>query len=345
MKRPGIGIALFILTMLTAVLVGVMYFSSSWLGTSFAPADLYAWLDQFNIKTLSSLSVMLSDILIAGGADPEQAGQASVSILSIALFYAVTLIIGLTFYALAGRRGRKPDYIDGLTASVVLAAPMIFFSLTAGSSDLPELINGVWQALLFLGWGAGLSYSLGRTMIPHSPGPVPAVGKPLTDLNQVDPKQAELLGPPPPIDEASLAPDTSLAISDAAKIDRRQFLLRFGASTAALATGSVVAGRALANQPDEAQTSRPSMPVADPELLAAQPEMLGNFRRFAILRPNETGMNESQVLALGTEYPDRHYVSVWIGDRSPIVIYESLESVLAAFGSGEQPATAYWLDS
>lgn len=49
-------------------------------------------------------------------------------------------------------------------------------------------------------------------------------------------------------------------------------------------------------------------------------------------------------LALGAEYPDRNYVSVWIGEHSPIIIYDDLQTALAAFGSDEDPVGLFFID-
>jgi hypothetical protein len=82
-----------------------------------------------------------------------------------------------------------------------------------------------------------------------------------------------------------------------------------------------------------------------PEFLEAQRQLFSSFRRFVIVRGGADSSEESNVLALGAEFPDRNYVSVWIGGRSPIVIYENLQTALVAFGSeDDESAAAYWLD-
>ena len=82
-----------------------------------------------------------------------------------------------------------------------------------------------------------------------------------------------------------------------------------------------------------------------PEFRAAQSELFGQFRRFAIVRGGSAAVDTSNVLALGAEYPDRNYVSIWLGGHSPIVIYNSLETALAAYSTDDEPAGLFWLDA
>ncbi len=126
-------------------------------------------------------------------------------------------------------------------------------------------------------------------------------------------------------------------------IGRRQFLLQFGAGAAAI-TAMSAAGAALAPGNDTAQLQR-TLPMISPDFKVAQRELFGSFRRFAIVRGGANSADESNVLALGAEYPDRNYVSIWLGGRSPIVIYENLGTALAAYSTEDQNAGVFWLDS
>lgn len=130
---------------------------------------------------------------------------------------------------------------------------------------------------------------------------------------------------------------------DESGIGRRQFLLQFGAGAAAI-TAIGAAGGKLASSNQETVALQKTLPMLGPEFIAAQNELFGNFRRFAIVRGEMESAAESNVVALGAEYPDRNYVSVWLGGRSPIVIYESLASAVAAFSTEEEESGVYWLD-
>jgi hypothetical protein len=345
MKRSGIGVALFIIIILTVALVSVMYFAHQWFGAVFLPVDLLAWLEQLDLAMLSTLSEGLMDILTSIGLSVPVAEQTTTLILATITFGSVALLIGLGFYIFSGRRGRKPDWIDGLTVSVILAAFMIFVNLVAGSSRLPAPINITWLILLSLGWGIGLSYALAGTMRPV-PSKSPAIEETMGLTNDIAAEAGEIAG------EASVIaggdqppPEESVSLVEAPNVmDRRQFLLRFGAGTAAIAAASATAGSALAYQAAADEQPRLPIPMASIEFRQAQRELLGTFRRFVILHTPDDVAAEANVLALGTEYPDRDYVSIWIGERSPIMIYESIETALTAFGSNGEPASVYWLD-
>jgi hypothetical protein len=348
MKRPGIGIALFIILMLTAALLGVSYLAAQWLGTPFVPVDLSAWLAQSGLESWPALVESVNNILTNLGIGLLTSTTTAEAFLAILLFFGYGIVIGLGFYAITGRRGNQPDLIDGLVAGAFFGAPMVFISLAVGTSTLPPLLNITWLALLFLAWGGALGDSMARAMVPIPP-------QPPDDIEAVTVDEE-------PIVEVIDTIDTEEAVEDLTDTDlveeyvavkeepqsimgRRQFLLRFGASTAAIAAGSAVAGRAFAYQPPDVDEPRVPLPLAEPGFLEAQQELFGNFRRFAIVRDSALSPGESNVLALGAEYPDRNYISIWIGDGSPIIIYENLETAAEAFSSDGQPAAIYWLDN
>jgi hypothetical protein len=347
MKRPKIGNALFIIFMLTAALLGVSYLSSEWLGTPFVPADLAAWLGNSGLGPWNAAADLAHNGLEKLGIETIVPATTVDQLLSIIVFFVLAFIIGIGVYAFTGRREHRPDFIDGLVglvAGTLFGVPMIFINLAGDTSTLPAALNIAWLGLLFLGWGVALSYSFARLMIPIPPQPpeVLAIG-PSDDDDVIEVVEEEESG-------GELLETSPVAEREAIKEDpqsimgRRQFLLRFGASTAAIAAGSAVAGRALAYQPDEVQPRIP-LPMAEPAFLEAQQELFGQFRRFAIVRNVAVDPEESNVLALGAEYPDRNYISVWIGDGSPIIIYENLETATEAFSVGGQPAAIYWLDN
>jgi hypothetical protein len=345
MKRPGIGIALFIILMLTAALLGVSYLAAQWLGTPFVPVDLATWLAQSGLESWPALVESTNNFLTNLGIDTLTSPTTAEVLLAIILFFAYAIVIGSGFYAFTGRRGNQPDLIDGLVAGVFFGAPLVFVSLAGGTSILPPLLNITWLSLLFLGWGGALGDSMARAMVPIPPQPPDDIEAVTVDEEPV----VEVIGTEDAVEDLT---DTDLveeyvAVKEEPQsiMGRRQFLLRFGASTAAIAAGSAVAGRALAYQPPDVEEPRVPLPLAEPGFLEAQQELFGNFRRFAIVRDSALSPGESNVLALGAEYPDRNYISIWIGDGSPIIIYENLETAAEAFSSDGQPAAIYWLDT
>lgn len=313
-NRPGLGLVLLTILLITAPLVSLLYLGAQLLRLPFPPFDLYDWPVRAGFAPWASLATSLS--APADGGNIAQNAALTQWLLGLTLFLALAVGVGLAFYAYTSRRGRAPDTIDGLTAGALLAVPMIFVALAVDSSPLAAPLVVVWLALLFITWGVVLSYAFARLVRPIAP-PLTA-DAPLTDA--------------PPVGEPATG------------IDRRRFLLQFGASTAAVATVTAAAGAALARQQDAVALQR-TLPMIAPEFRAAQSELFGQFRRFAIVRGGAASVDTSNVLALGAEYPDRNYVSIWLGGHSPIVIYNSLETALAAYSTDDEPAGLFWLDA
>ena len=303
-RRSGSGSAILVILLATLPLIGIMYLGHQLLNLPFVPFDLYDWPIRAGIAPWISLIDTLTGSQAAVGGNIAQSASLVQWLLSLGLFLLVALIVGLAFRAFVTRRDRHPDLIDGVTIGILFAAPMIFMSLTTSGSPLPALLNVVWLGALFVVWGIVLAYAFGHLMEPAG----------------------------------ATLPDGSLA----GGIGRRQFLLQFGAGAAAI-TAISAAGAALAPGKDAAQLQK-SLPMVAPDFLQAQQELFGNFRRFVIVRGGTTSAAESNVLALGAEYPDRNYVSVWLGGRSPIVIYENIQTALSAFSTEDQIAGIYWLD-
>ncbi len=291
-----------------------MYLGAQLLRLPFTPFDLYDWPVRAGFAPWARAIDDLNTAQASGGGNIVQVAPLTQWLVALALFLALAFGVGLTFYAFVVRRGRVPDRVDGVTVGALFAAPMIFISLIVGSSPMPALLNIGWLAALYIGWGVTLGYAFGRLMKVRSE------------------RQAAT-------DEA-----TDTADGEAVGIGRRQFLLQFGASTAAVAAVSAAAGTALARRTDAAQLQR-TLPMISPEFQEAERELFGGFRRFAIVRGGTTTADETNVLALGAEYPDRNYVSIWLGGRSPIVIYENLQTALAAYSTDEAEAGLFWLDS
>ncbi len=303
-SRPGIGRTILVILFVSTPLLAILYLGHTWLGIPFPPFTLVNWLN----RTGYAPWVRITDALIGSTAinadDLLRRTMQAQWILGVTLFFLLALIVGILFYGLMRRRGRSNPLVTVLFG-LLFVAPFVFAGLALGDSALSPGIVVAWLVGWGIIWALIIDYSFGRlTRIPA----------------------------PQPSDE--LVP---------AGIDRRQFLIQMGAGAAALATiGSAAAGAVAKGQ--EAAQLQATLPMISPELLEAQRELFGRFRRFAIVRNGKVAEDESNVLALGAEYPDRNYVSIWIGGSSPIIVYENLRSALAAYGTEDNPAVAYFLD-
>lgn len=303
-SRPGIGRAILVILFVSTPLLAILYLGHTWLGIPFPPFTLVNWLN----RTGYAPWVRITDALIGSTAvnadDLLRRTMQAQWILGVALFFLLALIVGILFYAVKGRRGRSNSLV-AVFFGLMFVAPFFFAGLALGDSTLSHGIIIAWLTGWGIIWALFIDDSLGR----------------LTRIQ---------------------VPQSSGELSPTG-IDRRQFLIQMGAGAAALATIGSAAAASAAKGQDAAQLQR-TLPMISPELLEAQQELFGRFRRFAIVRNGNVAEDESNVLALGAEYPDRNYVSIWIGGSSPIIVYENLRSALAAYGTEDNPAGAYFLD-
>ncbi len=303
-SRPGIGRAILVVLFVSTPLLAILYLGYASLGIPFPPFTLFNWLNRTGYAPWVGVTDALIGSTAVNADDLLRRTMQAQWILGVTLFFLLALIVGILFYGLMRRRGRSNPLVTVLFG-LLFVAPFVFAGLALGDSALSPGIVVAWLVGWGILWALISDYSLGR--LTRIPAPQPS---------------GELV----PIG-----------------IDRRQFLIQMGAGAAALATiGSAAAGAVAKGQ--EAAQLQASLPMISPELLEAQRELFGRFRRFAIVRNGEVAEDESNVLALGAEYPDRNYVSIWIGGNSPIIVYENLRSALAAYGTEGNPAGAYFLD-
>jgi len=303
-SRPSPSRAALVIILVSAPLLILLYLGHLSLGLSFPPFNLVDWLNRTDSPLWARIMEALAEGTTTVTADDLLRRMAQPEWLAgTALFFLLALIVGLLFYAMMRRRGRS-NVIVTLIFGSLFVGPFLLARTTAADSPLPVAVDVAWLAGWGIMWALVIDHALGR-------------------LARVYPPQAALV-------PASVG------------IDRRQFLLQFGAGAAAIAAIGSAATAAVAQE----QTSRAprTLPMISPELMDAQQELFGRFRRFAIVRSSKVTSDKANVLALGAEYPDRQYVSVWIGDQSPIMVYGDLRSALEAFGTDGNSAGVFFLD-
>lgn len=328
MRKIGIGTAILVSLFLTVPLAALLYLGHVLFRLPFLPADLYGWFVRAGVEPFILLYDWSSGGGVTNGALP---AQANILTLSTTLFLIIGLLTGILFHLLIGRKSSSLDWVDGLAIGALFGTPLMFVSLNLGSSLLNPFLQLAWLAALFIAWGLSLVWVYRR----------------LGRLDEIEDQEAAVLPPANSQIEAESAEAVTIAQAPVEAgprtIGRRQFLLRFGASAAAITAISGVAATLL-DSPEREAAQQYVLPVADPETIAFYNEA---FRRFSIVRL-QPGAAEGEIslLALGAEYPDQHYVTVWVGEQSPIVVYENIETALNAYRE-EAAGTVdiIWLDS
>lgn len=319
MRKVTPGNALFVTVLVTLALLGIQYAGLRLAGLPFSPFDLYDALTRSGLGTWQALVEGTLAFFGDTGRSAAQALTLTRWTLSLMTFSLLALLAGLLVWVILGRRPILPDALDGMTAGLAWGLPMMILAVFAGRSLADPVLIIVWILALYAVWGVVHALAYRRLM------------RPLPDLATVTNEDPD-------------APDARPDPMAAARVDRRHFLFQLGASTAAITAVTASAGALLGSeQPDP--RLRPPFPVADDALRSTHERLLANFRRFALVRFPPDDPAAMSVVALGAEYPDRHYVTVWIGDGSPIVVYESLETVLSAYGTDNEITDFLWLDT
>ena len=215
-RRPGsVRLALlgaWVGLLWTAPLVVVLWAGDRFAGLPFPPFDLFDWVTGVLPGAVVTFGIdSMTGLLSALGLDVADTAKLAERSMAIAQFLVGGVVIAAVAFVILGlrraRAGRGPGWIGGLVVGIVVGLPAVAASLAAGSGSVIPVLAGLWLAVLFLGWGLALAWSVRRTVTAE--GAAGAVGG------------EEILAVP---------------------LDRRRFLVRLGALSATI----TVAGAAVA---------------------------------------------------------------------------------------------------
>ena len=197
--------------LLTAPLVGLMYLVDKLAGLPFVPFALFDWIARVLPGPLVTFGI---DLMIDGlrlvGLSVAAAAKTGEQAAAILLFFFIGLVGGAVFFGIIKRRSAEPNITAGLVAGALFGLPMIAVSLPMGQSTVHPIITFVVLLVLFLAWGGALVPVYRRMTLL----------KPMTDSEQ--------------------------EVRSAWVINRRQFLIRLGATTATITVLSGGLGSILA---------------------------------------------------------------------------------------------------
>ena len=237
--------------LLTAPLVGLLYLGDKLVGLPFVPFALFDWIARvlpgpvvtFGIDLMIDGLRLVGLSVAAAAKTGEQAG-------AILLFFFIGVGGGVLFFGIGKARRAQLRLNSGLAAGALFGLPMLAVSLPMGQSSVNPIITFVVLMILFLTWGISF---------------VPAYGRLVSVKLMVPAVEPE-------------GPAVEREVRSVSVIDRRQFLIQLGATTATITVLSGGLGAILAQnerrQIDQAilrSMAKSEMPIRDPFPNAGDP--------------------------------------------------------------------------
>lgn len=213
-RRPGIFSGLLISAMVTAALLGILYFGWRVAGLPFVPFDTFDWVTRvlpgqvigFGIGTMVALIRALNL-----GPTSETAKTAEQAMAIAGLFIGGVVGGGILFALLRAMRKRH-EALLGLALGIVLGFPAMLISLrTSESAGVGPGARAIWGLGAFLVWGLTLGRAEQR----------------LIDIEAT----TDAFG--------KARPGAAPAVE---RMGRRRFLVRLGAATAVITVAGAVVG-------------------------------------------------------------------------------------------------------
>ncbi|XWX03757.1 molybdopterin-dependent oxidoreductase [Aggregatilineales bacterium SYSU G02658] len=209
-RRPSISYGLLLALLLTPVLTISFVIGGQVAGLPVVPYDLFDWVGRVlpGAVVTAGIDTIVAVVLAFGlGDDISTAAKAVEQGLAVVIFYGLTCLVSLVFYALLNRLKPPRSVIPGALLALSYGGALTIISLTVNrSATANPVVAAAWMALLFGAWGV-LTYSFYQS---------------LADYNVAADRNVRVRG-----------------------LSRRQFLVRVGASSAVITLGGAALSRLL----------------------------------------------------------------------------------------------------
>ena len=243
-RGSGVGAGLLVATMVTAALIGILYFGWTVVGLPFAPFDVFDWSTRvlpgrviaFGIH---SMVAVIHGLHLGPTATTAKAAEQAMGIIGL---FITGLVAGTILYGVIRATRGRCALVLGLAFGLALGVPVAFISHHAGrTATAPPIANVLWLVVVFLLWGLVIGWVWRRI--------VPTAGL-----------------------AAALAQARGELAPSVKRIDRRRFLVRLAGSTAAITVVGAVVGELaetrerkmmLAARPRELWSATHPLPNAD----------------------------------------------------------------------------------
>jgi DMSO/TMAO reductase YedYZ molybdopterin-dependent catalytic subunit len=243
MKKLSLGTGALVGGMITAALMGVMYLGQQLAGLPFVPYDVFNWVARELPGNLLTFGIdLMIDTLLLLGISVVDTAKAAERAMAIIGFFAGGVLAGALFFAVMKARGAKGDRFSGLVIAAVFGLPAIAISTAISQSPINPFLRILWLSALFLAWGLSLSWAYRRLQAIEEAAATAAMSAPVTAdaESAAEAGEAEAAAT---VVAATAAEETAATVE---RIDRRQFLIRLGASTATITVVGAGLGAVLA---------------------------------------------------------------------------------------------------
>ena len=212
MTKPGLGSGALVGGLLTAPLIGLMFLARQLFGLAFVPLELFDWITRILPGDVVTFGIdLMIDTMLFVGANVANTAKTAEQVTAVLLFLFGGVVVGALFFGIMEARRGTPDVTAGLVLGALFGLPLAGISIALGQSNVVPALNLLWAIGLFLGWGVATSKACARLLPPY----------------------------PEIVDEGEKARSVK-------HINRRQFLITLGASTATITVVGTGIGSILA---------------------------------------------------------------------------------------------------
>ena len=210
--RLRLGTGMIMGAFLMAPVMGVMYLTDKLVDLPFVPYDLFDWITRVLPGPLLTFGIDLMidtmRLLNLSVANTAKTAEQAAAILQF-LFLGVAAVA--VYFAVQSLRKTDSDLVSGLVLGALVGLPLASISAGIGQSTVNPVVNVAWLMVLFLAWGAAVSYTYRRLRLADAEPP-------------------------------AVEPETRVAKT----IGRRQFLITLGAANATITVLGGTVGELLA---------------------------------------------------------------------------------------------------
>jgi hypothetical protein len=238
--------------LLTTALVALMYLADQFSGLAFAPFDLFDWIAGLLPGPIITFGIdLLIDTMLGLGLSVANTAKTAEQAMAVGQFLGFGIIAGAVVFAVSAARTPMSERNYGIVITAVFGLPMLLISIGVGMSSVNPIVNAVWLGGLFTAWGMLMARASIR-------------------LRFTAPEPSHVTEGA--IDEA---PEQPQYVATVEVIDRRQFLIKVGATTAVITVAGAGLGRLLevnANEKLEQERAEAMARMLEPTMASNLPK-------------------------------------------------------------------------